>query len=374
MPDTDKRPHWDIREVLDRTDLAPLLDEYAQPTGAGRNRRWHCPVPDHHDNNPSVTMHTDGRGHQRWRCWSGDNDHRGDAIDLIMVTRRLDRAEAIDHLAGRAGMRPNEPLPPPRPRAAPSRPSGPVPLHPSVVDYVSACEDRLWQRDMLPVRKWLAARGFTKEVLQANRVGADPGPQAMRRPSGLPRGSGLAATFPALDPTGSVRYVQTRYLEPRDDGPKYNNPAGRLGTNPRLAWTVPVGEPRPDVLIVCEGIPDALTAAQVGFRSAAVLGAQYPDESVANRLATIAEQHDLTITAVIDADDAGRSWGDRLGELIANSGVDLNIVEPPGDGLDLNEWAKRDPGWAAWIAPDLDLGAVVDLRDIESSPELEVSA
>ena len=243
-----------------------------------------------------------------------------------------------------------------------------------MVEYVGACEDRLWQRDMLPVRKWLAARGFTKEVLQANRVGADPGPSAMRRPSGLPRGHGLAATFPALDPNGAVRYVQTRYLEFRDDGPKYNNPAGRLGTNPRLAWTIPVGDPQPGVLIVCEGIPDALTAAQVGFRAAAVLGAQYPDENVANRLATVAEQHDLTITAVIDADDAGRNWGQRLGDLVASSGVDLNIIEPPGEGLDLNEWARVDPDWATWIAPDLDLAPVINLREIDSSPQLEVPA
>ena len=88
---TDQRPHWDIADVLARTDLAALLDTYAEPAGTARGKRWHCPVSDHDDSNASVTMHTDGRGHERWRCWSGDNSHRGDAIDLVMVAQRVDR-------------------------------------------------------------------------------------------------------------------------------------------------------------------------------------------------------------------------------------------------------------------------------------------
>ncbi|MCP4303615.1 MAG: hypothetical protein GY788_01780 [bacterium] len=272
-----------------------------------------------------------------------------------MVARHVDQADAIDLLAGRSGMRPDEPLPPRRPRATPTRPTGPVPLNQAVVGYVTSCEQRLWEPDMLPVRKWLAARGFNKEVLQANRVGADPGPASMGRASGLPQGSGLAATFPALDPAGAIRYVQTRYLQPRTDAPRYINPASRLGSNPRLAWTIRVGDAHPDVLVVCEGIPDALTAAQSGFHSAGVLGAQYPDHNVANRLATYAEQRDLTITAVIDADDAGRNWGQRLGDLVASSGIGLDIIEPPGQGLDLNDWAQQDPNWASYLSPSRDI-------------------
>jgi hypothetical protein len=371
---TDQRPHWDIADVLARTDLAALLDTYAEPAGTARGKRWHCPVSDHDDSNASVTMHTDGRGHERWRCWSGDNSHRGDAIDLVMVAQRVDRAGAIDHLARHAGLRPNEPLPPPPVRKRTNRPTGPRPLDPAVVAYVNTCAERLWQRDMLPVRKWLAARGFNKEVLQANQVGADPGRRIMTRRRGLPRGDGIAATFPALDPNGAVRYVQTRYLEPRPGGPKYDNPANELGSNPRLAWTIPVDDLRPGVLIVCEGIPDALTAAQNGFRSAAVLGAQYPDQSVANRLATCAEREGLEIVAIIDADDPGRSWGQRLGDLVADSGIDLSIVEPPGEGLDLNDWALDNPGWADWIVPGHDLGAAIDHQIHDLQPALEVPA
>ena len=106
----DRRPRWDIGDVLDRTDLASLLDELTQPAERhGPGRRWHCPAPNHEDHRASVTLHRDHSGHERWRCWSGD--HRGDAVDLVMVTSTRTRADAIDWLANRAGLMPNQPLP-----------------------------------------------------------------------------------------------------------------------------------------------------------------------------------------------------------------------------------------------------------------------
>ncbi len=56
------RTRWTITDVLDRTDLAGLLDDYSPAEGQGHRRRWHCPVPDHHDHHASVTMATDAHG------------------------------------------------------------------------------------------------------------------------------------------------------------------------------------------------------------------------------------------------------------------------------------------------------------------------
>ena len=152
-----RQPRWEIADVLARTDLTQLLDELATPaTRSIRGRRWHCPMPDHDDQHASVTMHTDHRGHERWRCWSGDNTHRGDAIDLIVATQRVNRADAIAWLANRAGMTPDQPLPPARRKPQRSRQSV-VPLDPSVVRYVHACEKILWGHTGAPVRDWLHA-------------------------------------------------------------------------------------------------------------------------------------------------------------------------------------------------------------------------
>jgi hypothetical protein len=275
-----------IDAVLDRADLGALLDEFAAPAGSAYGRKWHCPVDDHPDVHGSVTMYRDGRGHERWRCWSGDDSHRGDALDLVQVGRRCDRKAALEWLAGRVGLARDAPLPP----APVKRRTVPVPppreLDASVRTYVVACQRRLRSPAGRPVLEWLRQRGLNSWVLWANKVGADPGRGVMPRRRGLPSGAVPAATFPALDQAGDVAYVQTRYLDPPAGLQKYDNPSSRLGANPRLAWTVPVGERREGVLVVCEGIPDALIAAQAGCLSVGILGSQAPDTSVATRLVT----------------------------------------------------------------------------------------
>ena len=139
-----------------------------------------------------------------------------------------------------------------------------------------------------------------------------------------------------------MRYVQARNLEP-GDGPKYFNPAAALAVNPRLAWTVTVQACGPGVLVICEGIPDALTAAQAGYRAVAVLGSHAPDARVALRLAMRARRDRSDLVAIIDSDDAGRAWGNRLAALLIDHGHRLTVIEPPIPGGDLNSWARARP-------------------------------
>jgi hypothetical protein len=241
-------------------------------------------------------------------------------------------------------MIPDHPLPPVRrtPRPAVARF---VPLDPAVGRYAQACERILWSNAGREVRDWLHRRGFTDALLRANRVGADPGRRMLPRRRGLPYGASTAAVFPALAPNGDIHYLQARYLDPTD-GDKYDNPAGSLGSNPRLAWTRTLdAASRPGVLVVCEGIPDALTASGAGFAAVGILGSQAPDERVAAQLARHAGEHRQRLVAVVDADPAGRAWGRRLRDLLQVQGAELTMLEPTVGG-DLNEWARRDPTWS----------------------------
>ena len=158
--------------------------------------------------------------------------------------------------------------------------------------------------------------GFDDATLNANLIGCDPGRHLLRRRRGLPYGKVPAATFPALGPTGQVRFVQARYLDADAAGRKYDNPSAAIAPNPRVAFTALPAPPRWPRLVVCEGMPDALTAAQAGYRSVGLLGAQAPDESVAARIASYADRHDLDVVVMCDANDAGRTAGDRLAELL----------------------------------------------------------
>ena len=354
-------PRWPIDEILARTDLAALLDDYAQPDQ--RPRRWHCPLPDHGDTHASVTMHRDQRGHERWRCWSGDDRHRGDAIDLIQAVRGGTRVEAIDELASRAGMHPDRELPP-IPERRPTVPPPATVLDERVVGYATVCSRLLWSPLGAQVRDWLHARGLHDDVLRHNLVGADPGRERLRRARGIPYGAGVGATFPALDRSGQIRYVQTRALEPRPGYGKYDNPAASLAPNPRLTWAQPPHLRHPDQLVVCEGIPDALVAAQAGYQAVGLLGTNALDPTVAARIANIATRDQLDISIIVDVDDhgIGRHLGQQLACHLDDHGLAARIIEPP-EGHDLTTWALDDPIW------DANLPAHLASRSAQNAPE-----
>lgn len=382
---TAPQARWRIDDVLARTRLDELLDEM---TGAadrsGPGRRWHCPAPDHDDHRASVTMHTDRHGHERWRCWSGD--HRGDALDLVVISRGGTRVDAIDWLASRAGMIADRPLPPPSPKHS-TAPAARV-MDPSVDRYARICAAVLWGPQGRPVRDWLHGRGLDDATLRANLVGCDPGRELMRRRRGLPYGKDVAATFPAFDPAGKMTFVQARYLDVDAAGRKYDNPAATLAPHPRIAFVRFDDEQQSARrLLVCEGMPDALTAAQSGFASIALLGAQTPDESVAARIAGYAENRQLDVVLMCDANAPGRHAGDRLADLLAAEAIDPIIVEPPAgltrpDGqpiVDLNAWALVQPDWslqldraisAAFPEPPPDLELTNVTRDLDQSPAI----
>lgn len=335
---------WSIDDVLARTDLSAVLDELTEPAGrtTGPGRKWHCPAPYHEDHRASVTMFRDRSGHERWRCWSGD--HRGDAIDLVMTVTGRDRGDAIDWLANRAGMFPDRPLPPAPPKPSTAPPAARV-IDPLVARYVHACHRILHAAAGRPVLDWLHGRGIDNHTITANLIGADPGRSMMRRSRGLPYGTAIAATFPVYGPGGSLTYVQARYLDTETAGRKYDNPAAALAPHPRLAFPIPTRDRRADVTLVCEGMPDALTAAQAGFDAVGLLGAQTPDESVAARLANHANRHGTSLVIVCDPDAAGRRVAEALVPLLDETGHHAHVVTPP-NGLDLNDWANRKPTWA----------------------------
>jgi hypothetical protein len=196
------------------------------------------------------------------------------------------------------------------------------------------------------VREWLHNRGLGDDVLRANHVGADPGRDRLRRGRGIPYGAGVGATFPALDTNGQIRYVQTRALEPRPGYGKYDNPSAALAPNPRLTWAVPSGIAQPGQLLICEGIPDALIAAQAGYRSVGLLGTNALDPTVATRIANVAERDHLDITIITDNDDngVGKHLGQTLAANLAEQGFAASTVEPPA-GHDLTSWALADRSW-----------------------------
>jgi DNA primase len=140
--------------------------------------------------------------------------------------------------------------------------------------------------------------------------------------------------FPALAQDGDVVYLQSRYLEPDQDRPKYGNPVGRLGDNPRHGWTQPAGPAKAPV-IVCEGFPDAYTANGAGYQAVAVLGAMNATPALADRL--MPHLAGRPVIVAFDGDNAGRLATASLTQALASRGI-MVVELPLPPGADLNSW------------------------------------
>ena len=181
-------------------------------------------------------------------------------------------------------------------------------------------------------------RGFDTDTLDHNRIGADPGHRHLPRPHGLPPGHGVAAVFSIRNHTGELTYVQARYLHPHN-GHRYDNPSRHLAPHAHYGYLHPAHPDRFGTIVVCEGVPDALTAATAGHPAIAILGAHTPTDRLARELAAAHEQ----VTIVGHPDTAGRHLTTSLHDQLTARGVDVHIT-PPADH-DLNSWAITTPTW-----------------------------
>lgn len=93
---------------------------------------------------------------------------------------------------------------------------------------------------------------------------------------------------------------------------------------------MPPGPAQPGQLLICEGIPDALIAAQAGYRSVGLLGTNALDPTVATRIANIATRDNLDITIITDNDDngVGKHLGQQLADRLGEFGLVATILEP----------------------------------------------
>ena len=353
----------DREALLDRINLVDLFGEFVGPARKeGSAWRVRCPNPSHVQTGKTPPAVIDSSG-RLWNCHGCPEG--GSAIDLVVLIRGCSVGEAMAFLSARVGLDntrgESRPKTSTRPRsvssssavvhasAAASGASGAViPDQAELESYVERCEVALWSPEGREVLDWLRGRCIPDEILRLNRVGADTG-RSLPRSAGLPKPA-LAAVFPVLDQGRRAVYLQQRPLKPAPA--KYINPDTKtFGTLPRLAVIAPwssldLQEERSTVtVLVCEGIPDALVAAGVGYRSVAVLGTQTPDQTTAEHLVRDFPTGDLVLA--FDADRAGVEASLRLEQLLATARAGRRVwrIQVPEDVADeakerdLNRWA-----------------------------------
>ncbi len=275
-----------LDELRNRVSLADLVGRRVRLTRKGREYAGLCPF--HNEKTPSFYVVEDKGFFHCFGCGA-----HGDAIGYVMRADNLDFVEAIERLAGEAGLAVPQSTPQERERAQRQK---------TLLEALGAAaafyEAQLWAPAGARAREYLVGRGLDEETIRRFRLGwagddrqalrralSDEFPEALLLEGGLlrqPEGGGSPydyfrgrVIFPIGDRAGRVIAFGGRSLG--DEQPKYlNSPDTPLFEKGRVlyAWAAARAnaargdEAGAPPAIVVEGYMDVIALHRAGFATA----------------------------------------------------------------------------------------------------------
>src|SRR6266852_5399423 len=374
-----------LDELRSRIPLGDLVGRRVRLTRRGREQAGLCPF--HNEKTPSFYVVEDKGFFHCFGCGA-----HGDAIGFLMRADNLVFIEAVERLAGEAGIAVPQQTPQDRERAQRQK---------TLLEALAAAGDfyeaQLWAPAGARARQYLTARGLDEETIRRFRLGwAGDDRQALRRalsgdfPEALLHEAGLLRTpedggnpydyfrgrvmFPIGDRAGRTIAFGARTLG--DDQPKYlNSPDTPVFEKGRVlyAWaTARAGLARqPEgaaAAIVVEGYMDVIALSRAGFATAvASLGTALTEMQ-------LAELWRLSPEPVLcfDGDTAGQRAALRaLGRAlpILQPGRSLRFAAlPPGEDPDSLIRGAGRPAVAAILAAARPLSEMLWQAELAARP------
>src|SRR5712691_2668215 len=275
-----------LDELRSRVPLGDLVGRRVRLTRRGREQAGLCPF--HNEKTPSFYVVEDKGFFHCFGCGA-----HGDAIGFLMRADNLDFIEAVERLAGEAGIAVPQQTPQDRERA--QRQKTLLEARAAAADFYEA---QLRAPSGARAREYLTARGLDEETIRRFRLGwAGDDRQALRRalagdfPDALLHEAGLLRSpedggnpydyfanrvmFPIGDRAGRVIAFGARTIG--DDQPKYlNSPDTPVFEKGRVlyGWSAARaniggdGDPGGHGVIVTEGYMDVIALHRAGFRTA----------------------------------------------------------------------------------------------------------
>ncbi|MDQ6909790.1 MAG: DNA primase [Actinomycetota bacterium] len=340
----------DIARVRQASDIIQIAGEHVALRKVGRRYQGLCPF--HAEKTPSFSVNAEEGLYYCFGCGA-----KGDVITFVREVQHLEFAEAVETLAGRAGIQVRYD------DAAVSRERQ---RHDRLVEAMRAAvewyHDRLLSApDAAAARAYVRSRGYDGEIVRAYRLGWAPDDwdalcRHLKLPVDVLRDTGLGflnrrerqqdsfrsrLMFPIFDVRGDPVAFGGRAL-PGGPPPKYkNSPETPIyskrrvlyGLNWAKAGIVESGE-----VVVCEGYTDVMGLAAAGVpRAVATCGTALADEHF-RTLKNFARR----VILAYDADAAGRAAAERFYEWERLYEVDISVADLPS-GTDPGELARRDP-------------------------------
>src|SRR3989440_1377152 len=343
----------DIALVRERSPIDEVVGEYLQLRNAGGGSlKGLCPF--HDEKTPSFNV-TPARG--LFYCFSCAQG--GDVIKFVQDIDGLSFVEAIEKLAGRAGVE----LRYEQGGYVPGQEQGQrrrlTDAHRQAAEYYA---ERLGGSDAAPARAFLAERGF--ELSDTERFGVGYSPKAWEDLTRHLRGRGFTDAeliaaglsregnrgtrdrfrgrlmWPVRDLSGDVIAFGARKLDPEDDGPKYlNTPETSLFRKSTVLYGADLAKreiaQRRQAVIV-EGYTDVMACHLAGVPTAvATCGTSFGQDhiKVLRRLIKDSDSFMGEVIFTFDGDAAGQRAAQRAFGMEAKFATQTYVTVEP-NGLD----------------------------------------
>src|ERR1700759_318484 len=343
----------DIALVRERSPIDEVVGEYLQLRNAGGGSlKGLCPF--HDEKTPSFNV-TPARGlYYCFSCAAG-----GDVIKFVQTIDGLSFMEAIERLAGRAGVELRYEQGGYVPGQEQSQRRRLTDAHRVAAEFYA---ERLGGPDAAPARAFLAERGF--ELNDIEKFGVGYSPKAWEDLTRHLRGRGFTDAemiaaglsregnrgtrdrfrgrlmWPIRDLSGAVIAFGARKLDADDDGPKYlNTPETSLFRKSTVLYGADLAKreisQRRQVVIV-EGYTDVMACHLAGVPTAvATCGTSFGEDhiKVLRRLIMDTEGAAGEVVFTFDGDAAGRRGAPSAVELQAKFATQTYVTVEP-NGLD----------------------------------------
>jgi DNA primase len=341
----------DVERVRAAVPLVDVVQQYVALRRVGR--RWVGLCPFHAEKTGSFNVNDELGFYKCFGCGVS-----GDVITFVREVEHLDFVEAVEWLAGRAGI---------QLRYTTGGEGRDRQRRKKLVDAMSAAvawyhERLLNAADARPARDYLRSRGITGDVARTFQLGWAPDDwdalvKGLRLPEEVLRETGLAFVnkrrrlqdafrarllFPIFTEAGDPVAFGGRILPGSTDPAKYkNSPETPIYAKSKVLYGLNWAKAdvvRDDQVIVCEGYTDVIGFHRAGVpRAVATCGTALTEEHF-----RLMKRFANRIVLAFDADEAGQGAAERFYEWERKFDVSVSVARLPA-GKDPGDLAQDDP-------------------------------
>jgi len=334
-------------ELIARNDIVSVVSRYVNLTRRGSGNLGLCPF--HNEKTPSFSVSSDKQFFHCFGCGVG-----GDVITFVMKIENIDFAEAVEKLAGWAGMQ----VPETSSYGAGER-SGRRRAQEACRDAAKFFHEKLKAEEGENARKYLLGRELSPSTITRFGLGFSPDSWDALMNELTGKGytksellaAGLVTTgktgkvydrfrgramFPIIDVRGAVIGFGGRIMG--EGEPKYlNSPESDVFNKRKNLYAMNLAkQSKAEYFILAEGYMDVIALHQAGFDSAvASLGTSLTDEQ-----AHLISKYKNRVIISYDSDKAGRAATERAIDILSRASLDVRVLMMQG-AKDPDEYIKK---------------------------------